>query len=178
MDPRGSSAYVSGDDGVGPFGVGGGDSNAVLRSVAQQIMVEIARSFREQGGPSTERDCTIEKFTKMNPLAFSGGADPAVTENWMQEIKKILKVLHCTDEQRVLYATYKHTNEAKRWWMTTRLLEEQRQVPVAMTWCRFKEIFSDRYFSATVREAKDFSELVDRATITEESEQKDVGAPS
>ncbi|XP_057969528.1 uncharacterized protein LOC131158679 [Malania oleifera] len=51
-------------------------------------MVEITRSSREHGGPSAGHMCMIEKFTKMNPLAFSRGTDPAVVENWMQEIEK------------------------------------------------------------------------------------------
>ncbi|XP_057962330.1 uncharacterized protein LOC131153899 [Malania oleifera] len=88
-------------------------------------MAEIARSSREQGGPLKDQCSTIEKLTKMNPMTFSRGADPVVAENWMQEIDKILMVLHCTDEQRVLSATYKLT-----------------------------EIFFDHYFPATVREAK------------------------
>ncbi|XP_057975250.1 uncharacterized protein LOC131162660 [Malania oleifera] len=201
-------------------------------------MAEIALSFREQGGPTTRRGYTFEKFTKMNPPTFLGGSDAAVAENWKQEIEKMLMVLHCTNEQMVLYAAYKHTGEAERWWTTTRLLEEQRQVLVAMTWCRFKEIFFVFYFPAIVRKAKvakflgltkgnltvqqyavkfielscfapyivpdevkkvrmlerglrwdiykhmvvlklqDFSELVDRATMEEEREQKDAEASS
>ncbi|XP_057953993.1 uncharacterized protein LOC131148289 [Malania oleifera] len=154
MDPRVSSVRANGDDGAGSSGVGGGDSDVVLRSVAQQVMTEIVRTSREQGDPSKNQGYIIEKFTKMNPSAFSGGADPTVAENWMQEMEKILTMLHCTDEQRVLYATYKLTGEVERWWTTSRLLEKQRQVPVVMTLCRFKEIFFDRYFLTTVKEAK------------------------
>ncbi|XP_057975968.1 uncharacterized protein LOC131163390 [Malania oleifera] len=90
----------------------------------------------------------------MNPPTFLEGADPVVIENWMQEIEKVLAVLHCTNEQRVLYATYKLIGKAERWWTTTKLLKEQRPIPVAMTWSRFREVFFDRYFFATVRKAK------------------------
>ncbi|XP_057953308.1 uncharacterized protein LOC131147763 [Malania oleifera] len=97
----------------------------------------------------------------MNPLEFSGGADPTVAENWMQEIEKILTVLHYTDEKRVLYTTYKLIGEAKRWWVATRLLEEQRPIPVVMTWSRFREVFFNRYFPATVKEAKYAAKFVE-----------------
>ncbi|XP_057969332.1 uncharacterized protein LOC131158482 [Malania oleifera] len=117
-------------------------------------MVEIAWSFREQGGPSVAWGCTIEKFTKMNPLVFSGGAYPTVAKNWMQEIEKVLMVWQCTNKQKVFYATYKLTSEDKRWWTATKLLEEQRLIPVAMTWSRFRKVFFDRYFPTTVRENK------------------------
>ncbi|XP_057969468.1 uncharacterized protein LOC131158620 [Malania oleifera] len=148
MDPRGSNACASGDNEAGSSGGGGGDSDAMLRNVAQQVMTEISQSSKEQGGPSIAQGCTIEKFTKMNPPAFSRAADPTFSENWMQEIEKILTVLHCTDEQRVLYATYKMTREAKRWWMTTILLEEQRSILMSMTWARFRDIFFDIYYPA------------------------------
>ncbi|XP_057981306.1 uncharacterized protein LOC131166752 [Malania oleifera] len=72
----------------------------------------------------------------------------------MQEIEKTLTVLHCTDDQRVLCATYKFTGEAKRWWTAVKLLEEQRPVLVAMTWNQFKDVFFDRYFPATIRGVK------------------------
>ncbi|XP_057975310.1 uncharacterized protein LOC131162724 [Malania oleifera] len=117
-------------------------------------MAEIAWSSRERGGPSIDQGCTIDKFTKMNPPTFSGGANLTIAENWVQEIEKILPVLHCADDQKVLYATYKFTGEAERWWTTMKLLEEQRFVLAIITWSRFKESFFDRYFSATIREAK------------------------
>ncbi|XP_057962257.1 uncharacterized protein LOC131153821 [Malania oleifera] len=63
-------------------------------------MAEIAWSSRKQGGSSMAQGYTIEKFMKMNPRAFLGVANSAVTENWMQEIEKILMVFHCTDEQK------------------------------------------------------------------------------
>ncbi|XP_057972695.1 uncharacterized protein LOC131160831 [Malania oleifera] len=97
MDPGGSSAYTSSDDGVGPSGMGGEDLDAIICNVAQQVMDEIARGSREQGGPSITQECMIEKFTKMNPLAFSGAADPIVAGNWMQEMEKVLTVFHCTN---------------------------------------------------------------------------------
>ncbi|XP_057953929.1 uncharacterized protein LOC131148218 [Malania oleifera] len=90
----------------------------------------------------------------MNPPTFSEATDPTVAENWMHEIEKILTVLHYTNEQRVLYAMYKLAWEAERWWMATRLLEEQRPIPVPVTWARFRDIFFNRYFHATFREAK------------------------
>ncbi|XP_057965433.1 uncharacterized protein LOC131155995 [Malania oleifera] len=72
----------------------------------------------------------------------------------MQEVEKILIVLHCKDEQRVLYATYKLVGEAERLWTTTRLLKEQRTITVSMTWARFSDVFFDRYYPASVIEAR------------------------
>ncbi|XP_057972649.1 uncharacterized protein LOC131160781 [Malania oleifera] len=153
MHPRNSSAHASGDDGAGPSSMGGGDFDVLLHIVAQRVMAKITQNSREREGPSADQGCTIEKFTKMNPLAFSGGAGPTVAENWVQEMKKILTVLHCANDQRVMYATYELTSEAERWWTIMKFLEEQRLVPTITTWSRFKEIFFDRYFPTTIREA-------------------------
>ncbi|XP_057953763.1 uncharacterized protein LOC131148035 [Malania oleifera] len=90
----------------------------------------------------------------INSDAILRREDLIIAENWIQEIKKILTVLHCTDEQRVLYATFRLTGEANLWWFSVRLLEEQWLSQMALTWERFKEIFFDRYFPASVRDAK------------------------
>ncbi|XP_057982265.1 uncharacterized protein LOC131167479 [Malania oleifera] len=44
--------------------------------------------------------------------------------------------------------------EAERWWHAMKLLEEQRTVPIAMTWGRFKQVFYNRYFPITTRKVK------------------------
>ncbi|XP_057965432.1 uncharacterized protein LOC131155994 [Malania oleifera] len=69
-------------------------------------------------------------------------------------MEKILKVLNCTEEHKVLFATFKLTGEVERWWLAVKLLEEQWAVPTIMIWRCFKEVFYDRYFPATTRNAK------------------------
>ncbi|XP_057965501.1 uncharacterized protein LOC131156069 [Malania oleifera] len=69
-------------------------------------------------------------------------------------MEKILAVLNCTQEQKVLFATFKLTGEAERWWTAVKLLEEQRAVPMVMTWGCFKEFFYDRYFPSTTKNVK------------------------
>ncbi|XP_057976156.1 uncharacterized protein LOC131163583 [Malania oleifera] len=98
--------------------------------------------------------CTIEKFTRMHPPTFTGGSNPIIVENWVQKTEKILKVPHCTDEQKVLYATFQLVGEAERWWTAMSLLEDKRADPSGMTWSLFKEVFFKRYFPASTRDAK------------------------
>ncbi|XP_057962178.1 uncharacterized protein LOC131153751 [Malania oleifera] len=94
------------------------------------------------------------EFTHLKPTTFAGGADPIMVKNWVQEMEKMLIVLSCTKKQKVLFATFKLTGEAERWWLAVKLLEEMRPVPVVMTWNHFKEVFYDRYFPATTTDAK------------------------
>ncbi|XP_057958621.1 uncharacterized protein LOC131151395 [Malania oleifera] len=63
-------------------------------------------------------------------------------------------VLDSTDGQKVRYAAFKMTGDIKRWWLSVKLLEEQRLVKIALTWERFKELFFDRYFRFSIKEEK------------------------
>ncbi|XP_057982285.1 uncharacterized protein LOC131167481 [Malania oleifera] len=45
---------------------------------------------------------------------------------WVQEMEKILAVLNCTEEQKVLFATFKLAIEVERWWHAMKLWDEQR----------------------------------------------------
>ncbi|XP_057982327.1 uncharacterized protein LOC131167541 [Malania oleifera] len=123
----------------------------------------------------------------MNPPAFSRATDLAVVEKWVQEVEKILAVLHCTDEQIVLYAIYRLAGEAERWWAATKLLEEHRAIPYAAIFielsrfCPYvvpdeakkarmfeRNLRRDIYRQVAVLRIQDFIELVDKAIIAEE----------
>ncbi|XP_057975235.1 uncharacterized protein LOC131162644 [Malania oleifera] len=114
------------------------DTNAstVLRSIARQAKKE---ARREQDQPLADRGCTFQQFTWMSLPAFVGGADPIITKDWIQEMEELLIVLHCTDEQRVQYATFKLVGEVKRWWRLTKLVEEQRPGYSSIIWSHFRE---------------------------------------
>ncbi|XP_057975980.1 uncharacterized protein LOC131163405 [Malania oleifera] len=146
MDP-GSNGTDAGGDRSGLSSMGGGDIDAILGKVTQQVMAEKARSIGEHG-------CMIEQFTRMKPLSFTRGPDLIIVENWVQDVEEMLEVLACTDEQKVAFASFKLTGEVKRWWRLARLIEEQRPNPVPVSRSRFKELFFERYFLAIVRSAK------------------------
>ena len=56
------------------------------------------------------------------PPTFAGATDPMVVENWLLKMEKLLKVLHCTDSQKVEYATFALEGPAERWWAGTEVL--------------------------------------------------------
>ncbi|XP_057950876.1 uncharacterized protein LOC131145695 [Malania oleifera] len=146
MNPRSSSAHTQGDD-RGPSSMGGRDQNVVLRSITQQVRAKMARG-------SQERSCTIEQFMRIRPPSFFGGAVPLMAKNWVQDIDEMMAVLPRTNEQKVLFATFKLIDEAKGLWRSTKLLEEQTLDPITLTWNHFWEIFFERYFPSIVRSVK------------------------
>ncbi|XP_057965460.1 uncharacterized protein LOC131156024 [Malania oleifera] len=59
----------------------------------------------------------------MNPPAFTRGPDSVARENWVQEMEEIMTVLDCMNEQKVQYAAFKMTGEAKRWYFPSSVRE-------------------------------------------------------
>ncbi|XP_057972804.1 uncharacterized protein LOC131160951 [Malania oleifera] len=85
-----------------------------------------------------------------------------MAEAWVKKTKRILEIIHYIDKQRVLYATFQLSGEARRWWTTVSLLEKQSVRPTEMTWSCFKEVFFKRYLPASTRDANadEFSILI------------------
>ncbi|XP_057958389.1 uncharacterized protein LOC131151158 [Malania oleifera] len=102
-------------------------------------MREIERSVIRLESSPTDVGCTIDRFTRMHPPTFVGGLNPFIEEDWVEKTERILEVLHYTNRQRVLYATFQLSGEAGRWWIAVTLLEKQRASPSSMMWGRVKE---------------------------------------
>ena len=63
-------------------------------------------------------------------------------------MKKMFRVLPCTDTQKVAFATFTFRGEAYEWWLLT--LEKEPN----MTWQKFLEVFNENYFPNSLREQK------------------------
>ncbi|GFY97645.1 hypothetical protein Acr_12g0001860 [Actinidia rufa] len=49
---------------------------------------------------------TIKQFQKLRPPAFYGTPYPMAAESWLLGIERVFEVLPCTDEQKVIFATF------------------------------------------------------------------------
>ena len=57
-------------------------------------------------------------------------------------MEKLLEALDCTDSQKVRFATFKLTGEAKRWWRSAKaILEGMDTERNPITWENFKGDF-------------------------------------
>uniref|UniRef100_A0A2N9GX41 Reverse transcriptase n=1 Tax=Fagus sylvatica TaxID=28930 RepID=A0A2N9GX41_FAGSY len=80
-------------------------------------------------------------------------------------------VLHCTDSQKVEYATFTLEGPAERWWAGTEvLLKEELGENACVTWEKFKKVFNETYFPEVVRDRKkrEFSDLIQGSMTVEE----------
>jgi hypothetical protein len=82
-----------------------------------------------------------------------------------------MKVMNCTEEQRVKYATFYLTVGAERWWMAQKEhLQKHLGAEVTIPWKDFKDAFFERFFPQTIRQAKaqEFTDLVQGSMMVEE----------
>uniref|UniRef100_A0A2N9HRA9 RNA-directed DNA polymerase n=1 Tax=Fagus sylvatica TaxID=28930 RepID=A0A2N9HRA9_FAGSY len=77
-------------------------------------------------GPHRERERSatpvINEINEVDEVAnkiYARLAQAARHENWLLKMEKLLKVLHCTDSQKVEYATFALEGPAERWWAGT-----------------------------------------------------------
>ncbi|XP_057954063.1 uncharacterized protein LOC131148367 [Malania oleifera] len=166
----------------------------LLRDLAWQVREEIRRDPEGSSCPPVNQGCSINQFTSLKPSTFAGGTDPIMVDTWVQEMEKILIVLTCTKEEKVLFTTFKLTGEAKQWWLAVKLLEEQWAIPTMMTWwytAKFVELSHFAPFMVpneyqkvrrfergqkqrihkhgVVLQIQYFLEVVDKATVAESS---------
>uniref|UniRef100_A0A2N9GWU7 RNA-directed DNA polymerase n=1 Tax=Fagus sylvatica TaxID=28930 RepID=A0A2N9GWU7_FAGSY len=108
------------------------ESNEV-DEVANKIYARLAQAARH--GEGQKEGCSFMEFRKQNPPTFAGATDPMVAENWLLKMEKLLKVLHCTDSQKVEYATFALEGPTERWWAGTEvLLKEELGENARVTW--------------------------------------------
>lgn len=98
--------------------------------------------------PQPVEGSNIKEFLKLKPPSFEGGINPAAAYEWLAEIKKIFKVMSCTETQRVKLAAYMLKGESHRWWNLKEKAEPE------MSWKRFVEVFKEKYIPQAIKDAK------------------------
>lgn len=53
---------------------------------------------------------------KTEPPTFASALEPLHADNWLRSISHKLDIAQCTDQEKVLYATYRLENPAASWW--------------------------------------------------------------
>ena len=63
--------------------------------------------------PTERTRCSFKDFCSHHSGSFDGRSNHIRTENWLNNVDKLLATLGCTNEQKMTYAAYKLTREAK-----------------------------------------------------------------
>jgi hypothetical protein len=121
------------------------DATQALEAVASRF-VEALVNVRGVPTPSERNGCSFKEFYERLFPMFKGNLNSEEAREWRTSLEELLRVMDCTEEQRVKYAAYKFSGEARRWWYTKRnLLVMELGSEEAIPWTRFKEEFYREY---------------------------------
>ena len=110
----------------------------------------------------------LKDFFSHHLESFDGRGDHIRTKNWLNDVEELLATTGCTNEQKVVYTTYKLTGEAKHWWQDKKAaLVTNLGSETAISWEVFKHEFSQHFFPRVVQEAKarEFLDLVQKGMM-------------
>jgi hypothetical protein len=107
--------------------------------------------------------CSLKDFCSHHSESFDRRGDYIRAKNWLNNVEELLATLGCTNEQKVAYAAYKLTREAKRWWQDKKvMLVTDLGSETAISWEVFKHEFNRHFFPQVIQEvkAREFLKLV------------------
>uniref|UniRef100_A0A2N9FDG8 RNA-directed DNA polymerase n=1 Tax=Fagus sylvatica TaxID=28930 RepID=A0A2N9FDG8_FAGSY len=109
----------------------------------------VARMMEQRQGHQSN----MTEFKRLTPPSFEGSTEPLVAEKWLTEMEKAFRVLRCTEEEKVNYATYMLQGDAYDWWRMEE--DKHNHDPEPYTWEMFKAAFYEKYFPTSVRRQKE-----------------------
>ncbi|XP_038989923.1 uncharacterized protein LOC120113180 [Phoenix dactylifera] len=98
-------------------------------------------------------DSCYERFRRLNPPMFDGGADYLAAETWIREIEEMFDALQFSEDVKIRLAIPMLKGNAKFWWTAMKATFEGDDEQ--LTWNEFKDIFYDQYFPKSVRLSKE-----------------------
>ena len=73
-----------------------------------------------------QEQMSLIDFLRHNPSMFSGNSTPDQADKWMRELEKIFRATSCSEDKKLIFATYLLSGEAKFWWMGAQKMMEAR----------------------------------------------------
>ncbi|GMN51974.1 hypothetical protein TIFTF001_021112 [Ficus carica] len=86
----------------------------------------------------------------MKAPEFEGPADPIEADNWLTDIQVILDFMGLSEQEKVLWASFVLTKDARHWWMTVQM----RRNVTTMSWQDFVTEFRAMYYNREILAAQ------------------------
>lgn len=87
-------------------------------------------------------------FQQNNPLNFKGIPDLDGAQTWLRGIEKNIRVMACSEKQKVQFGTHMLKEEAEDWWDNAH--QRIENVSKEITWAIFRFAFMQKYFPKDV----------------------------
>ncbi|XP_050877001.1 uncharacterized protein LOC127080742 [Lathyrus oleraceus] len=107
-----------------------------------------------QGVPQEVAGGSFRDFFRMNPPEFHGGLNPVKAHEWVTNMERIFQIVHCSEENKFVFAPHMMKGPAVRWWESDLTLMTNQGV--RRDWEHFKTTFLDKYFPSSLRTQKEF----------------------
>jgi hypothetical protein len=127
---------------------------ATMALVLAQANEQTTHGQHDQGEAEERR---LDRFMRNDPSTFKGRYDPEGAQTWLQGVDQIFRAMVTSDDQKVRLATHMLAVEAEFWWANSKRRLEAGVV--VMSWERFKEEFSKKYFPTDLRNKKEMEFL-------------------
>jgi hypothetical protein len=82
------------------------DMTQMFQAMARQFITAIT-DLRSEVPREEERGCPFKRFERLHIPQFDGKRDPIECKNWLTDVKEILRLAGCTEEQKVQYTAYR-----------------------------------------------------------------------
>ena len=114
-----------------------GGNMGILQQLAQALQRVV------QSAVIAPQRSAIERMARYRPIDFMGKKDdePAMVENWLKRIERMLVQMHCTTEERLECATSLLQDEAYQWCVSV----TRTAPPESITWKFFLDEFKKNY---------------------------------
>src|SRR5512135_1344994 len=89
----------------------------------------------------------LAEFLRVRPPIFSSTTNPVEAGDWLHAIEKKLDLLHCTDQEKVSFASHQLHGPASEWWDHFRL---NRTTAEPITWLEFTAAFRKTHIPSGV----------------------------
>jgi hypothetical protein len=82
----------------------------------QERMVQQQQALMPPPPPQVPPRDKHREFMSHKPPTFASSPDPLHADDWLKSVDKMLNIAHCSDREKVLYASCRLTGLTVDWW--------------------------------------------------------------
>ncbi|KAK2969723.1 hypothetical protein RJ640_029761 [Escallonia rubra] len=139
------------------IGLVGRITNALESSQNNQQHSQVGESSQVRYAIATDDLTLLERFVKLKPTVFAGGANSDEAEEWISNKEKLFERMQLTPSQKVSLATFYLSEDAGFWRKT--IDAKWTAGNVIRTWDLFISEFNNKYIPASVRRDRELAFL-------------------
>ncbi|CAL8992152.1 unnamed protein product [Prunus brigantina] len=117
----------------------------------QQTLELLTQALTRTGPPRDPSLGYAEQAKRIGATDFDGDGDPAMAEEWIEKIERVMEIMRVPQDQRVALATFFLTRNARHWWES---IKRRYQDPAAITWQVFRAAFDGQYYPLAYQNLK------------------------